>query len=460
MNVNRADLLYALPHDVARATVLPGAEAWAEPLRAAGIELDGDGAPELVVAPASALDAALATGAPTLLLDGRASRRKLARAGYAAARFLPMPSLDQPSLLLPLDDARGARYGLERLSAPPTRVKQLRNRALAQAIALGAPLPGTVTLAARGGGPPRLVAAGVRLGLPAGMSWVLAPGRASERAVFHLFDPGAKLPSWVLKFDRGPVERIEPPTDEEGLRLVAEVGGGAAEHATKLLGVGELDGRPFVIESAAVGAQLVNVLRTPLQPARRAALVDAIAAWIVELGSASLTDADPAREPFGADSARELAPQFGADAEALLARLDGVPSLLEHGDVGLEHVITDGERFVVIDWERAQRHGLPLQDLAFFLVQALPTLDGEFDDPAIGTERAFARLLAGEAPSSPVLFRWLERACEAWRLPPDAVAPLLSLVWLRLAAVDVRRHFAEIWFSDPALGPQWRAWRS
>lgn len=135
-----------------------------------------------------------------------------------------------------------------------------------------------------------------------------------------------------------------------------------------------------------------------------------------------------------------------------------MPAVVEHQDLDPTHVLVDGSAFNVIDWEEAQRHGLPLGDLAFFLAQALPILDGELDDPAIGRRDALARLFRGESASAPLLFGLVRDAVDALRLPPEAVGPLLSLTWLRLST-GPRRHLAEVWFSDPALGPDWNAWQ-
>jgi hypothetical protein len=338
-------------------------------------------------------------------------------------------------------------------------VKALRNRALGLAIQLGARLPGSLTLAYRRGELPQLVRATHDLGLPAELEYVLALGRATERGAFLLFEPNASRPSWILKFERGHPDVFEAPMDARGLQLIADVGGVVAERAPRFYGISEAGGRPFVVESAALGAPLVNVLRAPLGDEHKRELVEAVAAWLVGLGSASIGAPDEADPLRGLHVAGQLAADRGFDLDELRGRVAGLPTVLEHGDVGLEHVIADGASFVVIDWELARRNGIPLTDLAFFLAQALPVLDGEVDDPSYGKQEAFARLFRGQSPSSPLLFRWFGRACEAWGIPRNAVPALAGITWLRLADVDVRRHFAEMWFSDPALGLEWDAWQ-
>jgi hypothetical protein len=460
MRATRAELLFLLPERVEKAALLEGAEGWAGPLRSGGVEIvDATASCDLVVAPASLLDDAVRCTAPVALFLGRVSRRRLRAAGFAGERFMPIPSLDEPSYALPLDRPRLARYVLSKLSAPPTRVKTLRNRALGLAIRLGIGLPHTLTFAYRRGELPRLVRAACELGLPQELEYLLALGRATERGAFLLFEPGSTRPSWISKFERGHPDVFEAPTDARGLQMIADVGGSAAEHAPRFFGLSEVDGRPLVVESAASGAPLVNVLRAPLAYERRRELVEAVMAWLIDVGRASLGHADQGDPLFGLEVAGRLASELEFDLDEIRSRVAGLPTVLEHGDVGLEHVLVDGDSFVVIDWELARKNGMPLHDLAFFLSQALPVLDGEVDDPRFGKREAFARLFRGQTPSSPLLFRCFARACEDWGVPPDVAPALLSTTWLRIAEVDVRRHFAEVWFSDPELGTNWSAWQ-
>jgi thiamine kinase-like enzyme len=48
-----------------------------------------------------------------------------------------------------------------------------------------------------------------------------------------------------------------------------------------------------------------------------------------------------------------------------------LPDVVEHGDLSYPNLIWTGENRVgVVDWELAEEHGLPLQDLAYFLTYA------------------------------------------------------------------------------------------
>lgn len=464
MSHTRAGLLFGLPQPVETATLLAGAESWREPLERAGVRVvparTGPVVAEpvqLVVAPAGLAWAATSLEPDAIVVVGRGGTRALRRAGYRVRRFLPLPSLDRPSLLVPVDRPRVARYALANLSVPAGLGKTLRNLLAGLAMAARLPLPGTVVLACRStDGPSTLRAAG-ELGLPAGLDWLLVLGRAVERSAFFLFPRGARRPEWVLKFS--PEDRGDDPFlgDERGAQLVREVGGTLAEHAPGLVGVSTAGERPVTVETAAVGAPLVYRLRAPGRRAAKRALVEAVARWLVDVAAATAL-------PGRADEAlaqlafpEGIVEETGADVEALREGLGALPAVLEHRDLAPTHVLVTRDRFSVIDWEEASRIGLPLADLAFFLAQVLPILDGELDDPRIGRHEAFARLFRGESPSAGLLLELLDEACRRLDVPPETVPALLSLTWLRLSA-GPRRHLAEAWFGDPELGPAWPVW--
>ena len=88
-------------------------------------------------------------------------------------------------------------------------------------------------------------------------------------------------------------------------------------------------------------------------------------------------------------------------------RLLGV---LQHNDLGTWNVVSDDGDFVVVDWENVRQSALPLWDLLYFLGDAFVLLDGSHDPERLPMR--IARLFAGEAPSSPLLFSWVRRAAE------------------------------------------------
>jgi hypothetical protein len=243
-----------------------------------------------------------------------------------------------------------------------------------------------------------------------------------------------------------------------------------------LIGRFEAAGLPASLESAAQGEQLSSLIARDHDRARRA--VEEIAGWIVEV--AAETSAPPATLAEELQRLRaEVLPHWvdrGASPD-LVDRLPDLPSVLQHNDLGSWNIVVQpGRGFMAVDWESARRHGLPLWDLLYFLIDALSLLEG-----ARTPEQRVAaalRILRGDSAASPVLFRWLRRGVEAAGIPPAAVAPVATLCWLhhglshvsRRAAADQTESgsaaglspidlLAPRWLQDPALGLAWSAWR-
>jgi hypothetical protein len=57
--------------------------------------------PDLAVAPAGEVAAAIATNAAAVLVEGNGATRPLRAAGYVVRRFLALPDTSSPDLLLP-----------------------------------------------------------------------------------------------------------------------------------------------------------------------------------------------------------------------------------------------------------------------------------------------------------------------------------------------------------------------
>ena len=166
---------------------------------------------------------------------------------------------------------------------------------------------------------------------------------------------------------------------------------------------------------------------------------------------------------------------FGFHGWQLMFILEGVPSVLCHNDLGLSNIVVSAADFMVVDWEDARPGGLPLSDLATFLVEALAHLDGVLDPPEV-RDAYNARLLRGELDSSELLFRYMRDGARAVGIADEAVGSVLTLHWLQRGVVQKRRvaefgadvaskypepspleRIAPFWLKDPLLGPAWRA---
>jgi hypothetical protein len=488
VSLHRVDPRFVLPHRVRRALVLGGLEEWRAGLLSAGIAvLDGsnDGGPaDLVVSPARLANEARSAKARSIIVEG-SRERPFRRGDYQASRLLLRPTRERPTLALPLDQPMPALYALERWSVVDRRWKMARMQAARLLVSRGlfpsGPSP-MVTVATRAAGPPTLVAAAGELGIPGNVGWFLTFGQgdALSRNAFQLFRAGADRPEWVLKFARvaGYSERFD--NDERGLKLAGAAGDVIAAHAPRLIGRFDLDGVHASLETAAAGRRLRDLLLTPGDRAARVRLIERIAGWILELGrltQGSPQALDAERRRLRTDVVARWS-ELGVRPE-LVDELPPLASVLQHNDLGTWNVVAHGRDFVVVDWENVREAALPLWDLLYFLGDALVLLDESHASAPDQLPARMARLFAGEAPSSPLLFSWVRRAAEMAAVPAGVVGAVATLCWLShsLSAgvhnIDIatftprdppRLHglegIARAWMAHPALGPSWTVWRA
>lgn len=485
MSAAVTDARFALPRPVHSAVVLGGLEGWTEPLAAAGIDVitpDGQNQTscDLVVAPAHLAKAAFASGGQMVIVQGADASAHARAAGMSARRLLPLPRAHDPVAFLPLREPAPARYALQEMFVPTRRWKRMRNSIVLPLVSRGL-VPGRaqVTVAARTNGPPFLIEAARRFGTPAGATWLLSPGRGDllARGAFHLFPEGHDHPSHLVKFSRVP-GRTEPfDRDEHGLALAAAGGAAVAAHAPRLLGRMEEAGAHASVETAARGRLLTGFLVSDRRDRDRLAAIEQIADWLVHLALETASE-PPAIRPELDRLAREVVPawQHAGATRELLEGLDRLPAVLQHNDLGTWNIVVTPGGFTAVDWESASRHGLPLWDLWYLLVDALAQIDRVTD--LDGRERHFVRLFRGELPTSRLVFEWTRRAAEASNVPLDAVGRIATLCWIHhglspadrlndLRSVvpgelpdywlDLSKRVALAWLREPGLGPRWDA---
>jgi hypothetical protein len=477
--VTPAEARFLLPRSVGSAVVLGDLPGWREGLTEAGIRLaDEASGGDLVVASHDQLTRAFTLEPDMLIVQGRSAGRRVREAGLRVGRFLPLPDTDAPELFLPLEQAAPAAYALDGWAMPPTRLKDLRNRAVKALLARGRfpSLRPLLTVAVRDPGLPFVLAAAASLGIPSDSGWVLTPGRGDvlSRGLFSVFPSGSAVPVWAVKFARVPGYEESFDRDARGLAMAAsaEV---VARHAPKLLGRFEAEGLHASLETAAVGRRLTGFLHSFASRQARLRIVDRIAGWIVDLGSATAQPSEavgPERDRL----AREVLPAWvGAGAPpGLLEELPAVPGVLQHNDLGCWNLVVEGSEFTAVDWESARASGFPLWDLWYFLADATGHLEGA--EGPHGRLRHFVRLFRGEEATSSILWRWTRRAAETMSIPEAALGPLATLCWLHHGRSHVARatalsdhapgsapapttasRMAELWLEDPGLGVSWTA---
>ena len=418
--------------------------------------------------------------ARAVAIEGGDARRPLREAGYTVRSFMPLPSLEHPLVVLPLDQPRPAGYAIRNWGGRPDRFRALRNRIAPVILSAGIRPPGRsgITLGLRRPGPPFLVAAAEQAGVPSDAELFLSPGASDliSRGVLHVFARGAREPSWAIKFARSPGGTGAFEREERGLTIAQEAGEPVAGHAPRPLGRFVAGGTHASVETAAVGERLMSLLESTDSRAAKLAAIDRIAGWIVEVGRRTATAGALAPELERVRTA--VLPRWahaGAD-ESLLEGLQDLPAVLVHNDLGSWNILTRGERFTAVDWEGAARHGMPLWDLVYFLAHATIPLDRP---PVERAADAMVDLFLGRAPSSAFVLGWIRRAAETLAIPADAVGRLAATSWLHHGLSEEARHaavtaagglpsggFASLphqvalrWLSEPGLGAGWSAWR-
>jgi hypothetical protein len=383
-------------------------------------------------------------------------------------------------VLVPVDSPAAARYAIENWTLPGSPVKRLRNGVAAMLLE-HATIPDIrpgLAVGALEARPPFMLAEAEQLGVAADGEWFLTLGQSDDltRGVFHVFPRGEREPRWVVKFARTRAYPDPFDRDQRGLALAAEAAAvGVADHAPRLLGRFEVVGLHASLETAAVGKRLTNVLRGRGTRTAKLRVVEAIAGWLVELGSRTRTTSDR----LAADLERlrtEVLPRWAGAAipGSLVDELPPVAGVLQHNDPGSWNIVVSRTSFTVVDWESARRNGLPLWDLAYFLGDALT----ELASPS-RRDRYAASLFNGEEELSGVLFKWLRLGADAAQVPREAVGRVVALGWLHHGLSHVARdaeasrrgptsghdetfgeRMARVWTTEPGLGPRWDAWRA
>jgi Phosphotransferase enzyme family len=454
----RADIRFAAPELPSRAAVRD--EAWRHALQAVGVDVVDLGEP-----------------APFALA---ANASELQDVGYRTTEYVLRPEIEDPTLVLRRDYRKATRYALLHATGSSRGWRRLRNRVAAATVSRVA-MPVTaktgVAVGTHRTAAPAFVQAAAEFGVPESSEWFMTLGRGDElsRNSFFLFPPDSAKPAWVLKFVRVPGYSEPFDRDQRGLAL-AQSSAVAAAHAPRLLARFAIDGLDASLETACVGEPLRRLLEGSALRSAKLAAIGRVAEWIVTLGANTL--APPAAlEPERERLATDVLPHWqglGADAELLTACAD-VGAVLQHNDLGSWNIVVDASSFGAVDWEAAREHGLPLWDLAYFLVDAIATLDRVKPDE---WSSYVPRLFRGELPHSRVLLAWIRRGAEAARVPDTAVGRIVLLGWLhhglshkvrgealtnmtssQPGPIPRAEEIASIWLTQPGLGPDWSAWR-
>ena len=284
-------------------------------------------------------------------------------------------------------------------------------------------------------------ASGVDIG---GMRWALsASGRyRSRKVVLFLLDPGATDPRYVVKLPRHPDEGGRIEREAAALEELATIDGDHGVDVPGLAFRGHV-GRerlPVLGQSALVGAPL----RASLSDS---AVVDALVRWVADIGVATAGPAAPGEaanrlEPllarFFADAEPDaLERQVLSDAVAAVTAAPDLPLVLEHGDLGAWNVLVGpGGRPAVLDWEAAERRGMPLWDLLYLVRSCAASSAGRRN-----REEAVRDVVRRQGPFGGLQARVVAGAAAALGLDRSLVGPLVLTCWMHRAVKESsRRH--------------------
>lgn len=115
-----------------------------------------------------------------------------------------------------------------------------------------------------------------------------------------------------------------------------------------------------------------------------------------------------------------------------------LPTVFQHGDPGLWNLlVTSAGRVAFLDWEAAERAGMPLWDLFYFMrsysVNAAQAV-GERN-----SLRAFKQQLLADTPLRRMAAGAIRGYCTRIQLPADFIQPLFYLCWMHRATKEASR---------------------
>ena len=285
--------------------------------------------------------------------------------------------------------------------------------------------------------------------VPERLSTLLVTGgpRSVSKVVLLAFAEPSRTPLVAIKAPRVAAAAAGIRREAAALEAVARRRSGSVPGVPRLLFRREIDGVPFVGETALDGRPLeITLVRGTFR-----AWATKVTDWL-----AALAEAGPAlpathwRAAIVEPTLAAFIAAFGGvvdrgllrEAEGMLRQLGDLPPVIEQRDFGPWNLLVTAEgELAVLDWESAAVEGLPLLDLLYFFAYASFNVDR-----AKTLERRIASYRRSLDPSSStgsVRRECLARYLDALGLDPACLAPLRVLVWLIHAQSEFRHAAAD-----------------
>jgi len=276
-------------------------------------------------------------------------------------------------------------------------------------------------------------------------SWGLCAGGefASRKILFHLIDPNSGSLRYLVKLTRDPEFNVRLETAQRALRALEKHDLGPGLAVPQAVFFGHHHGRAILAETAIAGEPFER--HTRLTPACPVAgrMIEAL----TELGART------ARAGAGCDSQAQLE-RFADRFESLypvsrehvgflrgqLRLLTSAPRpfpvVFQHGDAHPGNlVVSNAGTIGLLDWEAADREGLPLWDLFHFVWSYSMLVEGARNPR---TQAAcFERHFLHESPLLRLLADSVNRYCTRVGVSRELAEPLFYSGWMHRAIREV-----------------------
>ncbi len=274
--------------------------------------------------------------------------------------------------------------------------------------------------------------------------------KASAHLVFFVLSKERQQPVLIAKLPRLSGDNKRLDREAKNLQRVQTLRKGGFDSVPRLIAYEDFCGYRLLLETA-VSGQTMRPSYVRRQP--ELCLQKGLS-WLLELQQASRARSRQKMLPVDKtleDLMHELSVLQAAcdDDGALLARtlklarkLESypVPPVLEHGDFSSPNIlISEQQEIGVVDWELAERNGLPAVDLYFFLSYIAFSLRKAHNSQQ--QLHAFKEAFFGPRAWAK---QYVDKYFEALALPRAAAAPLFVIGWSRyVASLLTRLHPAE-----------------
>jgi hypothetical protein len=271
--------------------------------------------------------------------------------------------------------------------------------------------------------------------------------RSINKVILYLFHPGEEKPHLVVKLPRTP-EAVPPLIHEAHiLQALHTEQGDAAKRAPAILFLNRFSNMVALGESPVFGHPMYAVLNRE----NALGLAIKVTDWLV-----SLVSDEPLRPriawwdklvesalfDFEKSFSRALDDDVIPKCQAILKRLDNLPSAFEHRDCSPWNIlVASGGELAVLDWESAEPDGLPGIDLTYFLTYLAFFMDG-----AMKNKRFIESYRSASDPAT--ITGRVQLACqyryfESTGIDPTNLHPLRLLTWLIHSRSEVRHLVAD-----------------